>query len=131
MAISSVNTIIPNRSPQISNRKLKAILNHACGGERNFSYGSKKVLYDRLKGQDLDAHALAEEIIAISDGLESDFVSNLIFEHFKGCPECHRGIMKKIDLRDVHSYDYDKYGILPPYCSFCGCGYPEHIIVTR
>lgn len=126
MTISSVNTII-------SNRKLKAILNHACGGERNFSYGSKKVLYDRLKGQaqGLDAHALAEEIIAISDGLESDFVSNLIFEHFKGCPECHRGIMKKIDLRDVHSYDYDKYGVLPPYCSFCGCGYPEHIIVTR
>jgi len=131
MATSSVNTIIPNRSPQISNRKLKAILNHACDDERNFSYGSKKVLYDRLKSQDIGSHALAEEIIAISDGLESDFVSNLIFEHFKGCPECHRGIMKKIDLKDVHSYDYDKYGILPPYCTSCGCGYPEHIIVTR
>lgn len=131
MATSSVNTIIPNRSLQISNRKLKAIFNHACNDGKNFSHHSKKVLYDRLKGQDLDAHALAEEIIAISDGLESDFVSNLIFEHFKGCPECHRGIMKKIDLRDVHSYDYDKYGILPPYCSFCGCGYPEHITVTR
>jgi len=111
MATSSVNTIIPNRSPKISNRKLKAILNHACDG--------------------LDAHALAEEIIAISDGLESDFVSNLIFEHFKGCPECHRGIMKKIDLKDVHSYDYDDYGILPPYCSFCGCGYREYMTVTR
>ena len=134
IAVSSLNAIILNNSPpKITNRKLKSILNHACSGGENFSYHSKKVLYDRLKSQDIGSHGLADEILTISNnGLGLDFVLNLISEHFRGCPECHQGIMKKVDLNDLHSYDYDEYGILPLYCNNCGCGYRKYVItVTR
>ena len=132
-AIISENAVFSNNSlSKITNRKLKLILNIACKSQKNFSYVDKNNLYNRLKGQDVSSHMLATEILSIShNGLDMDFVLNLIFEQFKGCPVCHRGIMKKIDLTDVHSYDYNKDGFLPPYCDNCGNGYREYLIVTR
>jgi len=123
-----MNAVFLNKSlPKITNRKLKIILTHSCKSEKNFSYDSKKILYDQLKNQDVSAHTLANEILTVSNnGLKLDFVLNLIFEHLKGCPECHQGIMKKPN--PIHTYDYNKDGWIPSYCSNCGCGYSEHII---
>lgn len=47
------------------------------------------------------------------------------------CFECHDGTMKRIDEKDVRSFDFDEDGRLPPYCDSCGYGYREEIITPR
>lgn len=47
------------------------------------------------------------------------------------CFECHEGVMRRISEKDIHSYDYDEEGRLPPYCDSCGHGYREEIIAPR
>jgi len=39
--------------------------------------------------------------------------------------------MKRLDQKDIHTYDFDEDGRLPPYCDNCGYGYREEIIIPR
>lgn len=47
----------------------------------------------------------------------------------KECFSCHQGLMKK--PFPIHSYDFTEEGVIPPYCTNCGKGYPEYIPVPQ